>query len=274
MTGIGKSHARRHWIRWTVGIITGLTGLATLVLFAVTSRPGWYQPATVKPEEYAAIRNEVPNFGNDIGIHLKAGQPFRITLPQEEINRWLAARGEIWPTLRDALPKCIVDPVISFQPGRIVLAVRYDQSGLSSVLSLAVNLRMEDSRGAIHVEVGSLRAGYLPVPRALVDGPARKALDRQAGKHLGALVEHLWSQTSEYLPVEEMGKKPSVSEVPLAAMLGDIWEFRLPTRSRWPNGGFPYTISDLRVEQGKVTIDVVPTPRQATRPSKTTQPDA
>ncbi len=274
MTRIGKSPARRRWIRWTAGIAAGLAGLVTLAFFAATSRPGWYQPATVKPEEYAAIRNEVPNFGNNIGTHFKAGEPFRITLPQEEINRWLAARGEIWPALRDAMPKYFVDPVISFQPGRIVLAVRYDKSGLSSVLSLAVNLRMEDNRGAIHVEVDSLRLGYLPVPRMLVDGPARKALDRAAGKHLGALVEKLWSQAGEYLPAEEMGKRPSVSEVPLAAMLGDIWEFRLPTRSRWPNGGFPYTISDLRVEQGKVTIDVVPTPRQATRPSRTTQPDA
>ena len=223
---------------------------------------------TVRPEEYAAIRNQVPNFGNDIGTRLKAGQPFRIALPQEEINRWLAARGEIWPGLRDALPKHIVDPVISFQPGRIVMAARYDQSGLSSVLSLAVNLRMEDNRRAIHVQVDSLRAGYLPVPLALLNGPARKALDREAGKHLDSLVKHLWSQAGEDLPAGNTLKQPTIHQIPLAAMLGDIWQFRLPTRSRWPNGGFPYSISDLRVEQGRLTIDVIPTPRQARRPRR------
>ena len=76
------------------------------------------------------------------------------------------------------------------------------------------------------------------------------------------------------MPVDDGAKGPAIKEVPLAAMLGDIWEFRLPTHTRWPNGGFPYYISDLRIEQGKMMIDVVPTPRQATRPSPTTQPNA
>jgi hypothetical protein len=262
---IGKGHAGRHWGRWTAGITTGLAGLAALGFFAATSRPSWYQPVTVRPEEYAILRNQVPNFCNDIGIYLKAGQPFRITLPQEEINRWLAARGEIWPGLRDVLPSYIVDPVVSFQPGRIVLAARYDQSGLSSVLSLAVNLRLEAGGDEIHVEVGSLRAGYLPVPRALVDGLARKILVRQTGKHLDPLARCLSPQTGEYLLAGDPLESRAIDRVPSAGMSGEIWQFRLPTRSRWPNGGFPYSIAALRVEQGTLTIDVVPTPRQARR---------
>jgi hypothetical protein len=274
MTRTGKSHARRHWIRWTAGIVAALAALVAIGFWAATSRPSWYQPLTVKAEEYPAIRNEVPNFGNEIGRHLKEGQPFRISLPQDEVNRWLAARGEIWPGLQDAFPKCLVDPVVSFEPGRIVLAVRYENGGVSSVLSAAVNLRMEENRGAIRVRIDSLRAGYLPIPRTLVDGQARKALDRQASKHLNSLVKHLWSQTGDYLPAAEAGRQPTVEHLPLASFLGDIWEFRLPTRSRWPNGGFLYSISDLRIENGKVMIDVMPTPRQATRPSEATRPDA
>jgi hypothetical protein len=274
MTQVGIGFARRKWVRWAAGIAAALVLLGVLVFVAVTSRPTWYRPVTVRPEEYATIRNELPNFGNDIGRHMEAGQPFTITIPDECLNRWLAARSEIWPGLGDALPKHIADPLISFQPGRAVLAVRYEESGLSSVLSLAVNLKIDPSRAAIHVRVDNLRAGYLPVPRLLVDGPARRALDRHAGKHLDALLRRLRAQAAEYMPVDNGAKGPGIKEVPLAAMLGDIWEFRLPTHTRWPNGGFPYHISDLRIEQGKMVIDVVPMPRQATRPSPTTRPNA
>ncbi len=274
MTRIGIGLARRKWVRWAAGIAAALVLLGVLAFVAATSRPTWYRPVTVRPEEYAAIRNELPNFGNDIGTHLEAGQPFTITIPDECLNRWLAARSQIWPGLADALPRHMVDPLICFQPGRVVLAVRYEDSGLSSVLSLAVNLKIDQARGAIHVRVDDLRAGYLPVPRLLVDAPARKALDRQAGKHLTALLRRLRAQAAEYMPVDDGARGPAIKEVPLAAMLGDIWEFRLPTHTRWPNGGFPYYISDLRIEPGKMMIDVVPTPRQATRPGPNTQPNA
>jgi len=273
MTRIGIGLARRKWVRWAAGSAAVLVLLGALAFVAATSRPTWYRPVTVRPEEYAAIRNELPNFGNDIGMRLEAGQPFTITIPDECLNRWLAARSEIWPGLANALPRHLADPFIVFEPGRIVLAVRYEDAGLSSVLSLAVGLKIDKDRGAIHVRVEDLRAGYLPVPRPLVDGPARKALDRQAGKHLAALLRRLRAQAAEYMPVDDGGKGQAIKEVPLAALLGDIWEFRLPTHTRWPNGGFPYYIADLRIEHGRMMIDVVPTPRQATRPSPTTMPN-
>jgi hypothetical protein len=265
MIQTGNGNPGRRWIRWAAGGCLTLVGLAGLVLVAVASRPGWYQPATVGPEDYPVIRNEIPTFGGAIGTYLERGQPFRITLQDDQVNRWIAARGEIWPGLSDALPQEIADPVVSFQPGRIVLGVRYDGSKISSVLSLAVNLEMDAARGAVLVKVDRLRAGLLPVPRMLVDDQARKALDREAGRHVNAMLRRIWSQAAELVPVDASEKSPPVQDIPLAAMLGDIWEFRLPARNRWPNGGFGYTISDLRIEQGKLSIDVVPAPRPGER---------
>ncbi len=95
-------------------------------------------------------------------------------------------------------------------------------SRISSVLSLAVNLRLDAARGAIHVDVSSLRAGCLPVPRMLVDARARKALDREAGRQIASLLRRVWSQAGEYLPVDTSLKGGAAAEVPLAAMLGDI----------------------------------------------------
>ncbi len=274
MRRIGRHHARRQWIRWAAGGGALLTALAAMALFAATSQPGWYQPATVGPAEYAAIRNEVPNFGSDIGTYLQRGQPFRIVIQDKDINRWIAARDAIWPGLGTALPEHLSNPMVAFEPGRIVLGIQYQGKGIASVLSLGVNLQMETNGGAIHVRVDRLRAGYLPVPRMLVDGAARKALDREASRHLNSLMRHIWSQAGEYLPASDLASNSRAGNIPLAAMLGDIWEFRLPTRSRWPNGGFPYSISNLRIEQGRLMIDVVPTPRQATQANRASQPDA
>ena len=169
--------------------------------------------------------------------------------------------GGDWPGLGNALPRELADPVVSFQPGRIVLGVRYNSPTFSSVLSLAVNLEMDAVRGAVLVRVDRLRAGHLPVPRMLVDDQARKVLDREAGRHVNAMLRRIWSQAAEYVPVDASAKGPPTQEIPLAAMLGDIWEFRLPAKNRWPNGGFGYTISDVRIGQGKLSIDVVPAPR-------------
>ena len=227
MIRTGKGNPGRRWIRWAAGGCLTLVGLAGLVLVAVTSRPGWYQPATVGPEDYPLIRNEIPTFGGAIGTYLERGQPFRITLQDDQVNRWIAARGEIWPGLGDALPRELADPVVSFQPGRIVLGVRYNSPTFSSVLSLAVNLEMDAARGAVLVKVDRLRAGHLPVPRMLVDDQARKALDREAGRHVNAMLRRIWSQAAEYVPVDASAKGPPTQEIPLAAMLGDIWEFRL-----------------------------------------------
>ncbi len=272
MKTASPSHTRRSWIRWTAGVCTCLLALAAVLLAAAVARPGWYQPATVAPDEYPALRNELPNFGSAIGSYMERGQPFRITLLDSQVNRWLAARAEIWPGLRDDLPREMAGPVVSFQPGRIVLGVQYNGPRISSILSLAVNLRLEASRGAIHVEVDSLRAGYLPVPRTLVDARARKALDREAGRQVASLLRHVRSQAGDYLPIDTSAGGVAAAEIPLAAMLGDIWEFRLPARNRWPNGGFPYTISALRIERGKLTVDITPLPRQASRPSSDSRP--
>jgi hypothetical protein len=265
MTRTGKGHPRRRWIRWAAGVCLALVGLGALGFLAATSQPGWYQPAMVGPEDYPVIRNEIPTFGGAIGSYLEQGQPFRIIVLDDQVNRWIAARAEIWPSLGDVVPRNFADPVVSFQPGRIVLGIRYNGSRISSVLSLAVNLEMDAARGAIHVKVNDLRAGYLPVPRMLVDRQVRKALDREVGRHINALLQRIWTQAAGYVPVDPPPKGLPAGKVPLAAMLGDIWEFRLPARSRWPNGGFAYSISGLRVEQGKLAIDVVPAPRQGER---------
>lgn len=192
---------------------------------------------------------------------MERGQPFRITLLDEQLNRWIAARSEIWPGLGDVLPPEIADPVISFQPGRIVLGIRYEGPTINSILSLAINLEMDAARGAILVRIDRLRAGYLPVPRSLVEQHAREALDRAASRHLHSLLRKLWSQAAEFIPMDIPADSAPAQPIPLTAMLGDIWEFRLPAKNRWFNGGFAYTITDLRIEHGKLSIDVQPAPR-------------
>lgn len=250
--------ARRRWVRWLVGGFAGLLGLAGAVLIGATYQPGWYRPASVTPDDFRTIRNELPSFGSAIGTYLERGQPFRIELTDEQINRWLAARGEIWPSLRRALPAEIQDPAIAFLPGEVVVGARYERKGMSSVVSLAATLDVEDSGSAIVIRLGGIYAGLVPVPQMLVEPVAKKALAKALRSN--------WPRLSKYTQVGDVNLAEQLRIGPdqLAGYIRkrDFTQTRLPSHWVWPNGKFPFYVSNLQIEQGKLLIDIVPTPRQ------------
>lgn len=255
-----RIRARRRWTDWLLAGALGLTGVALLLYGAATHSPSWYRPAVVAPADYAAIRNELPTFGSAIGTHLKQGQPFRIILTDEEINRWIAAREQIWPGFKDALPSGIEDPVIAFQPGRIVAGIRYATDRVTSVLSLGLTAEVEASGAAIRIGVGDFRIGLLPVPRALVEDAAKRALARAIRDNIRAFS----SQLAEMFDLDERSLEDAldVDEEILASLL-NIRELRLQSHHVWPNGRFPFRIANLEIEQGRLLIDITPLPRQA-----------
>lgn len=250
--------ARRRWVRWLGGAFAGLLGLAGAIWIGVTHTPGWYRPACVTADDYRIIRNELPSFGSAIGAYLERGQPFRIELTDAQINRWLAARGQIWPSLRRVLPAEIQDPVIAFEPGRILVGARYEKNGVSTVLSLATTLEVEGSGSAIAVRLGGVYAGLLPVPQMLVEPVARKALTRA--------IRSSWPRLAKYTQIGDVNLADQFRIGPdqIAGYIKnrDLTQTRLPSHWVWPNGRFPFYISNVQIEQGKLLIDIVPTARQ------------
>ncbi len=248
---------RRHWIRWLSGTIAGILGLAGVTLICATYRPGWYRPATITPADSRIIRNELPSFGSAIGTYLAQGRQFRIELTDEQINRWLAARGDIWPAMKRALPPEVREPAIAFEAGRIILGARYERNGLSSVVSLSTTLDLENAGGAIAIHLGGIHAGLLPVPRMFVEQAAKKALAKA--------IRSNWSHLSKYTGfghfnlADQLGITPKQVTGYLAGRA--MTETRLPSHWVWPNGRFPFYVSNVQIQPGKMLIDIVPVPR-------------
>lgn len=264
MTGTIPSKPRRRWIRRLSMAGAVLLGLAGVLLVAATCTPGWYNPPTVGPADCREIRNELPTFVSTIGTYMEQSQPFRIELPEEKVNRWLAARGEIWPSLRHALPPEVQDPAVSFQPGRMVLGVRYQGGGISSVLSLAATVQLDETGQAIVLGVGDYRAGLVPVPQSLVEEHARKAMAKA-----------LWEKLAGFLRVGDMdlARQLRLSDEQLARLI-DPSNIRLSSHGVWPNGKRPFHISNLSIEQGRMLIDIVPVPREAAAQGQPAPPPA
>lgn len=253
------TNARPHrWIYRIAGGVAGLLGLAGILLIGATYKPSWYRPAVVTSEDCRAIRNELPSFGSAIGAYLAQGQPFRIELTEEHVNRWIAARDEIWPAARRMLPAEIQDPVISFQPGQVIVGARCLKDGMSSIVSLATTLGVANSGGALMIRVEGFYAGLVPVPRMLVEPAARKALARA--------IRSNWRHLARYTQVGDLNVADELHIGPeqvVSYLKGrDLTQTSLPSRWIWPNGKFPFCITDVQIEEGRLLIDITPMPRQ------------
>jgi hypothetical protein len=77
--------------------------LTLIVLVAVglaTCRPEWYAPAAIDRVQLKSDKADFANLLDRIGAALNAGEAIEFEITEHQLNRWLAARGEIWPALR------------------------------------------------------------------------------------------------------------------------------------------------------------------------------
>ncbi len=79
----------------------------------------------------------------------------------EQINGWLAV--DLVRNHPNTLPPVLHDPRVAIDPKRITIACRFDQDGLSSVLSLTVEPYLPEPN-VVALRIVSARAGLLPVP--------------------------------------------------------------------------------------------------------------
>ena len=86
-----------------------------------------------------------------------------LNFTQEQINRWLA-EGFVASNMDQFLPTGVSDPRIVFLPWRILLAFRYGEEQLSTVVSVQVKVWLpKRERNMVAVEIESLRAGAIPL---------------------------------------------------------------------------------------------------------------
>lgn len=160
-----KPRARRWGRRLLISSIFSVTLLACFY-FALTCTPGWYAPPEIDRTRLREDKHTHLEIENSISDKLNRGESVTIELTEEQVNRWIAARDELWPGKVPSLDP-LEQPQVNFlEGGRIRVAGLVRQNLLSVVTSIV--LRVSADGANLGVEWESLHAGALPAPNALV----------------------------------------------------------------------------------------------------------
>lgn len=197
----------------------GLLGVMFLG-FGVTCRPAWYRPGSIDYRRLRADKAELLVLQERISAALNAGDEVHVELEQEQINRWLAARSELWPEAEQDWP-VEADPAVVLGDDSIRVALTLRRGGFAMVVG--VDCRITAGRESVMIALDRVRLGAVPVPRA-------RALDR-----LRAALS------------AELGELPLSGN---ALLLKNAWV--------WPNGKRTFAIRDLQITEGRAAITLSP----------------
>lgn len=199
--------------------VTGVAWAAT----AAACRPAWFRPVALDYTRLEADQLALNRIENQVSAALNRGEPAAIELTDEQVNRWLAARRELW--ISDPLPELerIERPFVMFLDADVLRVAALVRAGGFTLVASA-DLRVSVRDETLRLECLRARLGALRMPTALV----RRALD--------ALVRNL----------------PGTASNTSAA----AWE--APSGFVWPNGKRPAAIRSVSVRPGVLRVGIRP----------------
>ncbi len=166
-------------------LIGGAAGAGVLVALALaaTYRPGWYSPVSVDHTRLRGDKRELAALLDEIGAALNAGRPVTFELHADQVQRWIAARSEMWPeAVIDLGP--IREVMVLFDAGRVRVGAEVASGAVRVVVSLVC--RAEVDGECVRLEYDSVRMGAVPVPRSWVAGMiARVRLSAGTERYIG-----------------------------------------------------------------------------------------
>lgn len=234
-------HLRAQLFRtWRTSVLTLIVGLA-VVLFsgicALVRTPGWYDPPVIPPEERQDVRNNLLNAEQAFTESLmNTSEAFTYHLYQDDVNRWVAMRREIYPLIDELAPPQLQDPFVIFDDGEITLAGKLRAAGVELVFSVDLSVSYEDD--AIVLRVGAIRCGSVRLPWDAADLPLRATVDRAAGESWPGS-PRVWGNLAEGL--------------------------HIGNTAQWKNGGVRYRVTGVESQDGALNLTVQP----LGRPEKT-----
>ncbi len=203
--------------------------------------PPWYCPLWLTRAQAETVREEAEQTFEMASGKMVAGEPFSVSFSEQQINDMLSAQQVIWPAALSSLGRGLTDPFVDVAPGHIKVGLRWRRGEIQTVLNNRLLLLKGDSE--LTLKSAGARAGSLPIPvsairERFVDQPgtgntahvAAQPAPRQADTLTGALHQLL------------------VAGEPLS-LAGVFY---------WPNGDIPFTISDLVLQQDRITVSVLP----------------
>ena len=170
-----------------------------------------------------------------------AEEPFAVSFSERQINDMLSAQQVIWPAALSSLGPRLTDLCVDVEPGHIRVGLRWRRGEIQTVLNNRLVLLRTD--GELTLKSTRARAGSLPIPAST-----------------------LWKRFVDRPPSEGsacVDEKPAPHQ---ADTLGGAWHRLLVAGEPvslagvfyWPNGDIPFTISDVVLQQDRITVSVLP----------------
>ncbi|MFQ5489085.1 MAG: hypothetical protein ACE5GE_00070 [Phycisphaerae bacterium] len=242
---MNSSTRRRKRRRWLRRILLLLLGGVSLVAGAgwlgLRHIPDWYRPVRVADGELQRVRDSLTNTFRDISDRIVKGDRFEISLTDQMVTEWCAARGQIWPDADEWLPEWLKDPMVAFTPGRIVLGARLDRGAWQSIVG--AHFSIETLGDDLILRLEEVTAGALPIPLASLAGPVEQLI-------------HSQRLDPDSLPDELARAVQKMRDGPALSFLSQGQ--RVPGPLIWKNGDRPYFIRSVQVDDGWTKLIVEP----------------
>jgi len=155
-------------LRLTIGIVVILVLLAILLLltlyWASRHEPAFYREALdIEPAVLEKGSDQMLQRSTALANAVRKNGKWKALFTTQQINGWLAVdRVKNHPK---ALPSSLRDPRVIINAKQIIIACRYEQGGVNSVLSLTVEPSVPEPN-VVALRIVKARAGLLPVPLA------------------------------------------------------------------------------------------------------------
>jgi hypothetical protein len=215
--------------RFAVIVLAMASLLAVCLWLTVFRIPSYYKPPQVGPAEYQAVRDNLEAAYNDLNLAVQGSDEFDYVVEQDQLNRWIAARRQIWPGFQRYVPEKLDQPMVVFQDGRLVVSGLAPAAGFRSVLTLILSLRAEPDHLTVRLE--GCRIGAVPVPRHA----------------LGRFLDRLESS----------------STLPHGASPQELLEgLTIPNRFEWRSGGRLIRFEQIDLKAGRLVARIAPAPNR------------
>ncbi len=196
--------------------------LLVAIIVAVTCRPAWYEPQSIDYARLEEDKRTQLHIENQVSAALNQHRSINVELTEAQINRWIAARDELWPGQVPSLEP-LHRPMIRFLDGnRVSLAAEAQRGALQAVVSLTLEVTLAGEN--VEISWSAARAGALPLPRGF--------LEQVAHKLEGAVHSSSVNLTDGRIV--------------------------LPRTGLWPNGKRRFRVAALTIEAGRLRIQLEP----------------
>ena len=164
-------------LRLVLLIAGGLAVLVALVLLglylAAQHEPAFYRQAMeIDDAVLEKASDRMLQQATALASAVKKEGRWEVLFTAQEINGWLAV--DMVRNHPNTLPSTLRDPRVTIDPTQITIACRFEQGGVSSVLSLTVEPYMPEPN-VIALRIVKARAGLLPAPLGRVLGGLSEA---------------------------------------------------------------------------------------------------